>query len=112
MKNVCVCTLISRNVIFELVSKERAFPVRCCTNQTKLEVIFSSGLLLHPPSPVLPICFQIARAVTNKILRAINFPKKRFESLSTQTSYKLFFSLDLVSRLSEFRPVLFWSGLL
>ena len=31
------CTLVSRNVIVELVSKERVFPVRCCTKQTKFE---------------------------------------------------------------------------
>ena len=31
------CTSVSRNVIVELVSKERAFPGWCCTKQTKLE---------------------------------------------------------------------------
>ena len=31
------CTLVSRNAIAELVSKERVFPAWCCTKQTKLE---------------------------------------------------------------------------
>ena len=52
-----------------------------------------------------------ARARPTKILRAISFPK-RFRFQSTQISYKLFFNLDLVSRISELRPVLFWSDLL
>ena len=38
--------------------------------------------------------------------------QKRFGFQSTQISYKLFFNLDLVSRISEFRRVLLWSGLL
>ena len=36
-KNVVFCTLVSRNSIVELVSKEIAFPVQCCPKQTKLE---------------------------------------------------------------------------
>ena len=31
------CTLVSHNSLVELVSKERAFPVQCCTTQTKFE---------------------------------------------------------------------------
>ena len=37
MKNVCALYLVGRNMIVELVSKERAFPDWCCTKQTKFE---------------------------------------------------------------------------
>ena len=38
--------------------------------------------------------------------------QKQFGFQSTQNSYKRFFNLDLMPRIAEFRPVLFWSGLL
>ena len=44
-------------------------------------VIFSNGRLLHAPSPVLPICLQIAQARPTKILKAIIFPKNPYTIL-------------------------------
>ena len=40
-----------------------------------------------------------------------HFSQKRFRFQSTPMSSTLFFNLDLVSRISEFGPVLLWSGL-
>ena len=37
-KRYVFCTLVSRNVIVELASKERVLPVWCRTKQTELEV--------------------------------------------------------------------------
>ena len=75
-KNVCVLHLVCRNSIVELVSKVKA-PDYAALNKQNLEaVIFSSGRLLHPPSPLLPICLRIARARPAKVLKAISFPKK------------------------------------
>ena len=66
---------------------------------------------LHPSSPVLSNYLRIARARPIKFLRAITLPKTIWFSIHTNQLQTLF-NLDLVSRISEFRPVLFWSGLL
>ena len=42
-------------------------------------VIFSSGRILHPPSPVLPICLRTARARPTKVLGAVTFLKNVFD---------------------------------
>ena len=96
--------------LLNLFLKKELCLLGAATNRQNLKaVIFSCGRLLHPPSPVLPTCLRIARARPTKILRAITFLKKRFRFRSTPMSYALFFNLDLVLRMSEFRPVLFWS---
>ena len=59
-------------------------------------VIFSSGRLLHPPSLLLPIGRRTARARPTKTLRAVTFLKN---------------VLGFNPHISEFGPVLFWSGL-
>ena len=81
--------LVGRSTIVELLYKERDFLLGAAPNRQSLKaVIFSSGRLLHPPSPVLPICLRTARARPTKILRAI-FSQKRFEFQSTLMSYTL-----------------------
>ena len=78
-KRYVFCTLVSRNTIVVLVFKERSFPVRCRTKQTKLEGSnFLKWASIALTSPVLPICLRIARARPTKILMAITFPKKSF----------------------------------
>ena len=69
------CTLVSRNVIVELVSKEISLLGAAPNRQNLKAVIFSSGRLLHSPSTVLPICLPIARARPTKNLKAITFPE-------------------------------------
>ena len=111
---MCIVLLVSRSTIVELVSLRKSFPclVLHQTDKTLKAVILSSGRLLHPPSIVLPICLRTARARPTKIFRAVTFLKNVLGFQSTPMSYKLFFlNLDLVSRISEFGPVLFWSGL-
>ena len=83
---MCFVLLVSRNTIVELVFKERAFPA-LPNRQNLRAVIFSSGRLLHPPSPVLPICLRNARARPTKIFRAITFLKN--VSIHTSELYTL-----------------------
>ena len=52
--------------------------ISAALNRQKFQaVIISNGRLLHPPSPVLPICLRIARAGPTKNLKAISFPEKK-----------------------------------
>ena len=73
-KRILFSSLVSRNITVELVSKERAFPVRCRTKQTQLEGNnFLKWASIAPSSPVLSICLRIDRARPTKILKAITF---------------------------------------
>ena len=77
MKNVCVLYFSQSQCNSQtLFLKEELSLFGAAPNRQNLRaVIFPSGCLLHPPSPVLPICLGIARARPTKILGAIIFPK-------------------------------------
>ena len=104
-KNVCVLYLVGRNIIFELVSKERAFPAWCCTKQTQLEGSYFLKWASIAPTESC-VTYLPPDCPSN------HFSQKRFGFQSTTMSYTLLFNLDLMSRISEFRPVLFWFGFL
>ena len=74
---MCIVLLVGRSTIVELVfiKKELSLLGAAPNRQNLKAVIFSSGRLLHPPSPVLPICLRTARARPTKILRAVTFLK-------------------------------------
>ena len=77
-KRMCFVLLVGRSTIVELVFFFRkSFPCLLLhqTDKTLKAVIFSSGLILHPPSTVLLICLRTARARPTKILRAVTFHK-------------------------------------
>ena len=86
-----IVLLVGRSTIVELVFiKKELFLLGAAPNRQNLKaVIFSSGRLLHPPSPVLPICLRTARARPTKILRAVTFLKNVLGFQSTPMSYKL-----------------------
>ena len=81
MKNVCVLYFSQSQCISRtLFLKKELYLLGAAPNRQNLKAVkFSSGRLLHPPSPVLPICFRIARARPTKILRAITFPKNNMD---------------------------------
>ena len=107
-KTYVFCTLVSRNVIVELVSKERAFPVRCCIKHTKLDGSnFHKWASIAPTESCVTYLTSDCPSKPTKILKAITFSKKRFGFQSTQISDKLLFNLGLVLRISGFTPVLF-----
>ena len=85
--------------------KELSLFSAALNRQNLKAVIFSSGQLLHPPNPVLPICLRIARARPTKVLKATTFPK----NISGFNPHKLVSNLE--SRISALRPVLFYYGL-
>ena len=74
---MCIVLLVGRNTIVVLVfiKKELSLLGAAPNRQNLKAVIFSSGRLLHPPSPVLPICLRTARARPSKIFRAVTFLK-------------------------------------
>ena len=105
------CTLVSRLVKVELFSKERAFPVRCCPKQKKVEGnYFLKWASIAPTESCVTYAIELPELDLLKSLGQSFFPKTIWNP--TQISYKLMFNLDLVSQLSGFRPVLFWFGLL
>ena len=69
MKNLCVLyfwsAAIQKSKLF--LKKELSLLGAAPNRQTLKAVIFSSGPLLHPPSPVIPICLRTARGRPNKI---------------------------------------------
>ena len=77
-KNVSFLHLVSRNPIESnlFLKKELSRFSAALNRQNMKAVFFSSGRLLNPPSPVLPICLRIARARPTKILKAITFQKQ------------------------------------
>ena len=110
---MCVVLLVGRSTIVELVfiKKELSLLGAAPNRQNLKAVIFSSGRLLHPPSPVLPICLQTAELDLLKSSGQSLFSKTFWISIHINELQTLFFYLDLVSRISEFGPILFWSGL-
>ena len=74
---MCIVLLVGRSTIVVLVFVQKEFSLLdSAPNRQNLKaVILSSGRLLHPPSPVLPICLRTARARPTKILRAVTFLK-------------------------------------
>ena len=73
---MCIVLLVGRStIVVELVfiKKELSLLGAAPNRQNLKALIFSSGRLLHPPSPVLPICLRTARARPTKILRAVTF---------------------------------------
>ena len=77
---MCFVLLVGCSTIVErtcILKKELSLFVAAPNRQNFRAVIFSNGRLLHPPSPVLPICLQIARARPKKTLKAITFSNKK-----------------------------------
>ena len=74
---MCIVFLVGRSTIVELVFiKKELFLLGAAPNRQNLKaVIFSGGLLLHPPSTVLPICLRADRARPTKTLRVVTFLK-------------------------------------
>ena len=78
------CTLVSRNVIVEFVSKERAVPVWCCNKQTKHEGRnFLNWASIAPIESCVTYLLRIARARPTKILRQSFSPKLFWISIHT-----------------------------
>ena len=105
---MCIVLLVSRSTIVELVFIRKELSLLgAAPNRQNLE---GSNFLLHPPSTVLAIWLRTARAAPTKRLRAVTFCKNVL-GFNPHQRVTLFFNLDLVSRISEFGPVLSWSGL-
>ena len=84
-KCIFFCILVSRNSIVKMfLEKELSLFSAELNRQNLKAVFFSSGRLLHPPSPVFSICLRIARARPTKILKTTILPKKPFGFFSTQ----------------------------
>ena len=108
MENVCVL-YFSRSQYNSracLLKKKLSLHGAAPSRQNFKAVIFSSGRLLHPPSTVLPICLRTARARLTNFLRAVTL-RKNVLGFNLPQRVSLFFSLDLVLRISEFGPVLY-----
>ena len=74
---MCIVLLVGRSTILEpvFIKKELSLLGAAPNRQNLKAVIFSSGRLLYPPSPVLPICLRTARARPTKILGVVTFLK-------------------------------------
>ena len=108
---MCIVLLVGRSTIVELVfiKKELSLLGAAPNRQNLKAVIFSSRRLLYPPCPVLPICLRTAELDLLKSSGQSLFSKTFWIPIHANELQTLFFYLDLVSRISEFGPIL--SGL-